>query len=126
MTTSKLLASGVVALLALSTGTAQAQGDAANGEKLFARCKACHSLEAGENKIGPSLAGLFGRKAGGVEGFNYSDAMKSADVVWDEETLSNYLADPREFIPGNKMLFPGLPKEQDRLDIVAYLKEATQ
>jgi cytochrome c len=126
MTISKLLAGGAMALLALSSGTALAQGDAAKGEKLFARCQACHSVEPGQNKIGPTLAGLFGRKAGSVEGFNYSDAMKSADVVWDEQTLSEYLADPKGYIPGNRMLFAGLRNEQDRADIIAYLKEATQ
>lgn len=126
MTTSKWFAGGMMALLALSSGSALAQGDAAKGKRLFARCQACHSVEPGQNKIGPTLAGLFGREAGAVEGFNYSDAMKSADVVWDEETVSAYLADPKEYIPGNRMLFPGLRKEQDRADIVAYLKEATE
>lgn len=126
MATSKLLVGGVMALLALSSGAALAQGDAAKGEKLFARCQACHSVEPGQNKIGPTLAGLFGREAGSVEGFKYSDAMKNADVVWNEETLGEYLADPKKYIPGNRMLFPGLRKDQDRADIIAYLKEATQ
>jgi len=122
----KLIAGGLVAFLALSSGAAQAQGDPAKGEKLFARCRACHALEAGQNKVGPSLHGVFGREAGTVEGFNYSDALKSADIVWNEETMDHWLENPREYIPGNKMVFPGLRKEQDRQDIIAYLKEATQ
>jgi len=122
----KLIAGGLVAFLALSSGAAQAQGDPAKGERLFARCRACHALEAGQNKVGPSLHGVFGREAGTVEGFNYSDALKSADIVWNEETMDHWLENPREYIPGNKMVFPGLRKEQDRQDIIAYLKEATQ
>lgn len=131
MTTSKLsagtlIAGGLVAFLTLSSGAAQAQGDSANGESLFARCRACHSLEAGQNKVGPTLHGVFGREAGGVEGYSYSDALENADVVWNEETLDPWLENPREFIPGNKMIFPGLRDEQDRQDLIAYLKEATQ
>lgn len=122
----KLIAGGLVAFLALSSDAAQAQGDAAKGEKLFARCRACHALEAGQNKVGPSLHGIFGREAGTVEGFNYSNALKSADIVWNDETMDHWLENPREYIPGNKMVFPGLRKEQDRQDIIAYLKEATQ
>src|SRR5690606_20922275 len=122
----KLIAGGLVAFLALSSGAAQAQGDPAKGEKLFTRCRACHALEAGQNKVGPSLHGVFGREAGTAEGFNYSDALKSADIVWNEETMDHWLENPREYIPGNKMVFPGLRKEQDRQDIIAYLKEATQ
>lgn len=126
MTTSKLAAGGLLVFLALSSGAAQAQGDPAKGEKIFARCKICHSLEEGTNKIGPSLHGVFGRKAGTLEGYNYSDALKNADVVWSEETLDPWVKNPREFIPGTKMIFAGLPKEQDRQDLIAYLKQATQ
>lgn len=122
----KLIAGGLVAFLALSSGAAQAQGDPAKGEKLFARCRACHALEAGQNKVGPSLHGIFGREAGTVEGFNYSNALKSTDIVWSDETMDPWLENPREYIPGNKMVFPGLRKEQDRQDLIAYLKEATQ
>lgn len=105
---------------------ASAAGDAAKGEKVFAKCKACHSLEAGQNKIGPSLHGVFGRTAGTADGFKYSPAMKDSGVVWDEKTISEYLADPKGFIPGNKMTFVGVRKDDERQDVIAYLKEATQ
>jgi cytochrome c len=111
---------------AMGAGAAHADGDAANGEKIFAKCKACHTVEAGKNKVGPSLAGVVGRKAGMAEGFNYSDAMKNSGLTWDEATLNTYLAGPKKLVPGTKMAFPGLPNEQDRLDVIAYLKSAAQ
>jgi cytochrome c len=104
---------------------AQSAGDAAKGKKIFARCAACHALEAGTNKIGPSLHGIMGRKSGSVEGFKYSDAMKGANLTWDEATLDKYLTDPKGFVPGNKMVFPGLKKPDDRANVIAYLKEAS-
>ena len=113
-------------LLAVAAGPALAEGDAAAGEKVFNKCKTCHTLEAGKNKIGPSLHGLFGRTAGTVEGFNYSDAMKSSGIVWGAETIDTYLTKPKDFVPGNKMTFPGLPKEEDRKNLIEYLKGATQ
>lgn len=117
-----------LALAAMVTaGPAAAEGDAEEGEKVFRRCMACHSLEPGQHRVGPSLAGVFGREAGIVEGFGrYSDAMKNADVVWNEENLDAYLKDPKSFIPGNKMVFPGLRKAEDRADVIAYLEQATQ
>jgi len=113
---------GAGALLCLA-GPASADGDAAKGEKIFARCKACHTLDPGVNKIGPSLAGVMGRRSGTVADFKYSDAMKSAGIVWDEETMDAYLADPKGYIPGNKMAFAGLKKEDDREDVIAYIEE---
>ncbi|MGH6946909.1 MAG: c-type cytochrome [Kiloniellales bacterium] len=110
----------------LAIAPALSAGDAAKGERTFNKCKACHSLEAGKNKIGPSLHGLFGRTAGTVEGFKYSQAMADSGVVWDEETISEYLADPKWFIPGNKMTFVGVRDEDDRQDVIAYLKGATK
>jgi cytochrome c len=115
-----------VAALALPVA-AQAQdaaGDAAKGKQVFAKCQACHSVEAGTNKLGPSLHGVVGRTSGTLEGFKYSDAMKNAQLTWDEATLDKYLSNPKALVPGTKMVFPGLPKEEDRLAVIAYLKEA--
>jgi len=110
----------------LGAGVAQADGDAAKGEKVFNKCKACHTLEAGKNRVGPSLAGLFGRAAGTVEGFKYSDAMKASGITWDEDSLKNYIADPKTAIPGNKMTFGGIKKEDDIEDLIAYLEQAAK
>jgi cytochrome c len=118
-----LLAAGVIAL---ASHGALAAGNAEKGAKVFRKCKACHSLEAGKKKIGPSLAGMFGRKAGMVDGFKYSKAMKESGIVWDEKSVSDYLANPKKFIPKNRMAFPGLKKEQDRADVIAYLLDATK
>lgn len=120
------LASLIAGFLLLGSQAALAEGDAAKGEKLFKKCKACHSLEAGKKKVGPSLAGLFGSTAGTVEGFKYSAAMKDSGIVWDEETLDGFLAKPKDVVPKTRMAFPGFKKEQDRMDVIAYLKEATQ
>ena len=109
-------------LLALSVGSAQAAGDAKKGEKIFKRCKACHVVDSEKNKVGPHLVGILGRDAGMVEGFKYSKAMKESGISWDAESIDQYLADPRGFIPKNRMSFPGLKKEKDRADLIAYLE----
>ncbi|MBW8728630.1 MAG: cytochrome c family protein [Inquilinus limosus] len=123
----RVLALAAIAALALPM-TAHAQdaaGDPAKGKQIFTRCQACHSVEAGTNKLGPSLHGVVGRASGTLEGFNYSDAMKNAHLTWDEATLDKYLAGPKALVPGTKMVFPGLPKEEDRLNVIAYLKQAS-
>ncbi|OXT02071.1 cytochrome c family protein [Notoacmeibacter marinus] len=117
--------------IALSTGalvaTAQAQdltGDAAAGEKVFNRCKACHAVgEGAKNKVGPELNDIFGRVPGEIEGFKYSDAMTEygKEHVWDVETLTAYLAAPRKVVKGTKMAFAGLKKEEQIDDVLAYL-----
>ena len=95
-------------------------------KSVFLQCAACHSLEADVNKTGPSLAGLFGRKAGSVEDFNYSDANKNSGIVWDDAILRKYLPDPQKLVPGTKMAFPGLKDPKQVEDVIAYLKEATK
>jgi cytochrome c len=120
-----VLALGVMLALTGFSASTAAAGDAANGEKVYKKCKSCHALEAGKNKIGPSLAGVIGRQAGMAEGFTkYSDAMKNSGVVWDDAALASFLAKPKEFMPKNKMTFAGLKKESDIADVIAYLKDA--
>ena len=97
--------------------------DMTRGEKLYKKCKACHFLDKEKNKVGPHLVGIFGRKAGAVDGFKYSKAMASSGIVWDEKTIDEYLLKPKSFIPGNKMAFAGFKKQEDRDDLIAYLKE---
>ena len=97
--------------------------DPAKGDQLFfSYCSRCHSLEPARHLTGPSLAGFIGRKAGTAEGFHYSDALKSANLVWDEKTLDAWLANSTALIPGNLMRFPGVPDPQERQDLIAYLK----
>jgi cytochrome c len=108
-------------IFAIAPGYAQ---DTASGEKIFVQCKACHQIgENAKNAVGPVLNGLFGRKAGTIEGYSYSSANKSSGITWDEATFREYIKDPKAKIPGTKMTFPGLkdPKQID--DIVAYLKQ---
>ena len=87
--------------------------------QVFKKCAVCHSLEPGKNLVGPSLAGVVGRKAGSEPDYDYSPAMKQSGLVWDPATLDSYLADPQKVVPGNKMPFPGLKTDQDRADVIA-------
>lgn len=113
-------------LLAFAATPVHADGDAENGRRMFTRCQACHSLAEGKNLVGPSLYGLFGRTAGSLESFpRYSAQMKASGVVWDEATLFAYVENPRAFIPGTTMAFPGLRKAEDRADLIAFLERAT-
>lgn len=122
---SKKLILAALASAVLFAVPAHAEGDAAAGEKVFAKCKACHEVEKGVNKVGPTLKGVVGRKAASVEGYKYSEAMlaKGAEgVVWDEATLAAYLPDPKGFVPKTKMAFAGLKKPEDVANVIAYLK----
>ena len=111
----------------LMTLAAHAAGDPKRGAQVYRQCMACHSVAAGEQMTGPSLAHIWNRKAGGVEGFlRYSDPMKRADVVWNEATLDKWLANPEKFLPGTTMTFPGLKEGQARQDVVAYLKAVSE
>lgn len=100
--------------------------DAARGKTVFNKCRACHTLEAGKNRIGPHLQGIFGRTAGSLEKYAYSSAMKKSGIVWDEKTLKEYTANPRKVVKGTKMAFPGLKKQSELDDLIAYLKEAAK
>jgi cytochrome c len=123
---SRYLGAGVlVGALSMGSSIALAQGDAAEGEKAFNKCRACHVVDEPQNRVGPHLVGLFGRQAGSVEGFRYSDAMKESGVTWDEETIAEYIADPRGYIKGNRMAFVGIKDEEEIADLIAYLKQAT-
>ena len=107
--------------LAASAGNALA-GDAAAGEKTFAKCKACHQIgETAKNAVGPNLNGVAGRKAGSAEGYNYSEAMKGSGLTWDEATFKEFIKNPKAKVAGTKMVFQGLAAEKDADDVWAYL-----
>jgi cytochrome c len=114
-----------VGFLVFGSSMALADGDPAAGKKVFNKCRACHVVDEDKNRVGPYLHGVIGRPAGTAEGFKYSSAMKDSGIVWSEETIAEYVADPKAYIPGNKMAFPGLKKEEDITNLLAYLQEAT-
>ena len=100
--------------------------DLDNGRRVFARCRSCHTLtEGGPNMTGPNLYGVFGRQAGAHPDFNYSEAMETADFVWDGPRLDDWLENPRTFLRGTKMSFAGIPDATDRRDVIAFLKVET-
>ena len=121
-----MVSAAATALLVFMSEPVWAEGDAAAGEKVYKKCKACHSLEEGKNKVGPHLHGVVGRAAGAVEGYRYSDAMAGSGLTWDEATLNQYLTKPKDLVPKTKMAFPGLKKEVDRQNVIAYIEEASQ
>ena len=96
--------------------------DVAKGERVFKRCKACHYADKEKNKTGPYLVDVIGRKAGSIDGYKYSKAMRESQLVWDEATLTAYLKAPKKFLKGTKMAFVGLKKETDIKNVIAYLK----
>src|SRR5215475_1013090 len=113
----------VLASLFIAAGLGQSYAqDAAAGEKVFVQCKACHQAgDTAKNGVGPVLNGLFGRKAGSVEGFVYSNGNKNSGVIWDEATFAEYIKNPKAKIPGTKMVFAGIKDEQKVKDLIAYL-----
>ena len=117
---------GLITAFASHTSLA-ADGDATRGERVFGACAACHSLESDRNMTGPSLAGVWNRKAGSLASFRrYSPALKSSNVVWDDKTLDAWIADPQRVVPGNTMTFPGVKDATQRADLLAFLKTAAQ
>ena len=110
----------------LLASVARADGDAARGEAKFQDCAACHKLEAGANNVGPSLHGVFTRKAGELADFRYSPAIKRSGIIWTPETLDKFISDPQAAAPGNRMPYAGMASASDRADLIAYLQKATK
>lgn len=130
-----LIFAGVVLILGTALGSVfwvyasspSVVGDSARGAQIFPACRACHSLDPGRNMTGPSLAGIWGRKAGSLESFErYSPALKASGIVWNEKTLDAWLKSPAEFIPDNRMTFPGIKGDKVRADLIAYLRAVSQ
>lgn len=120
------LLSCLIAVLALAGhALAQDKPNWRDGRQVFKQCQSCHSFRPGEIRFGPSLHGVYGRQAGIMPEFPYSDAMKAksaAGLVWTEETIDAFITAPKKFIPGTKMTFPGLPDATDRRNVIAYVK----
>ncbi|MBB5050806.1 cytochrome c [Afipia massiliensis] len=113
-----------LALAAVSFATSAYAQDAAAGEKSFNKCRACHQVgETAKNTVGPVLNGLFGRKSGTIEGYNYTDANKNSGITWDDAVFAEYIKDPKAKIPGTKMAFAGIKKEDEIKDLTAFLKQ---
>ncbi len=122
-----LLAPAILATLSFSVVVAFSDGNPNRGKRVFGACAACHSLQPDQNMTGPSLAGLWNRKAGSLASFSrYSSALQSANIVWNDKTLDEWIADPQHVIPGNDMTFQGIKDARQRADLLAFLKEATQ
>ena len=120
----RVMAALVLTLCAASL--ARADGDAARGEAKFGDRAACHLLAAGANNVGPSLHGIFTRKAGEIADFRYSPAIKRSGIVWTPETLDKFVSDPQAMVPGNRMPYAGMANAGDRADLIAYLQTATK
>ena len=119
-------AAAALGLSVLLIGTARADGDAARGEARFQDCAACHKLEAGSNNVGPSLHGIFERKAAALTDFRYSPAMKRSGISWTPETLDKFISDPQAMVPANRMPYAGMANPSDRADLIAYLEKVSK
>ena len=113
---------GAVFMVAAGAACAQ-QGDPKRGQKVFDNCAACHSTERGVNGVGPSLHGVFGRKAGEGDDFRYSPALKRSGITWTQKSLDEFIADPQKSVPANRMPYSGIPDPRDRADLIAYMLE---
>ncbi len=117
-----IIAVGMIAAMPVAASAADAEA----GKAVFSKCKACHQIgEGAKNAVGPNLTGVYGRTSGAVEGYKYSEAMAGANLVWDEATLKEYLANPKAKVPGNKMVFAGIKDPVDEDNLIAYLKTFT-
>ena len=121
----RTIAAVTAAAALLTAGAALAQ-DAKHGEKLFEECRACHSVERGVNGVGPSLFGVFGRRAASLEDFRYSPALKRSGITWTPQTLDTYVADPQKAVPANRMPYAGMPEARDRADLILYLQTTSK
>jgi len=127
MKSSHVIGATALLTLLLSANQASSEGNSARGERVFGACAACHSLQANQNMTGPSLAGLWDRKAGSLASFTrYSPALQSSNIVWNDKTLDDWIAGPQHLIPGNQMTFDGIKDTRQRADLLAFLREATQ
>jgi cytochrome c len=113
-------------LMLLSLGGARAEGDPVRGEARFQDCAACHKLEAGSNNVGPSLHGIFERKAAALSDFRYSPALKRSGISWKPETLDKFITDPQAMVPENRMPYAGMANPSDRADLIAYLQKMSK
>lgn len=127
MNSTHATALAVLASIVIASQSIAEEGDPARGQRAFGACAACHSLRPDQNMTGPSLAGVWDRKAGTLESFNrYSLALKSANIIWNDKTLDEWITDPQHVVLGNQMTFPGIKDARQRADLLAFLKEATQ
>ncbi len=113
-------------LVLLAAAPARADGDVARGEQRFVECAACHSVEQGVNNVGPTLSGIFGRKAGALSDFRYSAAMKRSGITWTAQTMDEFIADPQHVVPANRMPYAGLTEAGARADLIAFLQKAAK
>jgi cytochrome c len=121
-----LRAPSALLMTLLLAGVVRADGDAVRGEARFQDCAACHRLEAGVNNVGPSLHGIFSRKAGELPDFRYSPALKHSGIIWTPETLDAFLTNPQALVPGNRMPYAGMADAGNRADLIAHLLKASE